>query len=129
MMRSRHWDLLFLPAVLAVLLTSCSSTEACEAYKRGQASGPGMSAAISVTPRTACMAGVEYEGRFYTPSQQAATGIGDAVRGVVQPGCNDTGGTSEPDLPVSAFQVGNYCITDVLGIGEGDTKYLYVRTP
>jgi hypothetical protein len=76
----------------------------------------------------ACLAGVTYQDHFYTNMQQVASDIGAEVQGVVQPGCNDTGGTSEPDLPMSAYQVGNYCTTDVLAVGEGETKYLYVRS-
>ena len=127
-MRSRPWGLLLLPAASALILTSCNSTAACEAYKRDQAFGPGMSAAV-ITPRMSCIAGVTFEGHLYVNMQQVATDIGDEIDGVVQPGCNDTGGTSEPDLPMTAFQFGNYCTTDVLAVGKGDTKYLYVRQP
>ena len=59
--------------------------------------------------------------------QPVANDIGDEVQGVYQPGCDDTGGTSEPDPLMTAYQVCNYCTTDVLAVGVGETTYLYVR--
>ena len=73
------------------------------------------------------MAGVEFESRFYAATQNHTTDIGEPVTGVVQPGCNDTGGTSEPDIPMHAYQVSDYCTTDVLAVGDGDSKTVYVR--
>ncbi len=117
--------LLILAATFAVTLTSCNFTEACEAYRRGQATGPGMSAA-GFGPRMSCVAGLEFEGRFYAATQSQTSDVGDEVPGAVIPGCNDTGGNLETDTPITAYRVGNYCTTDVLAVGGGDIKTLYV---
>ena len=58
-----------------------------------------------------CLAGVQWDGTFYvirssgelegTPDPQPA----EPLEGAVVPGCNDTGGTSEPDRPTHAWAI------------------------
>lgn len=78
-------------------------------------------------PRMSCVLGLEFEGKFYIATQSETSDIGDEVSGAVRPGCNDTGGNLETDTPITAYQVGNYCTTDVLAVGGGEIKTLYVR--
>lgn len=62
-------------------------------------------------PSSVCVAGVVYQDRFYVSSDQhpqpatPLAGPGDPLQGVVRPGCNDTGGAAEADVPVTAFTV------------------------
>ena len=69
----------------------------------------GASGSAIIVPAS-CAAGVLWQGAFYVisaaelkdvPDPQPAEPIDD----VVVPGCNDTGGTSEPDLPTDAWTI------------------------
>lgn len=70
-----------------------------------------------------------YQGHIYQATSKEAPVTGDAVLGVVVPGCNDTGQSLEPDTPVAAYQVGNYCTSDVLAVDDGGARTVYVLAP
>lgn len=71
-----------------------------------------------------------YSGTFYYARTVASPpDAGDELDGVVIPGCNDIGGTSEPDVPVEAFTAGDYCTTDVILYRQSDELTLAVAEP
>jgi len=59
---------------------------------------------------------LHYEGRryFYAAAGLYAS-LGDEIEGVTSPACNDTGG-NDPDTPVVAYRVDDYCASDVFAI-------------
>lgn len=115
-------------AAVSLLLISSCSNGGCEPYPL-----PGALPAVPATDhqsvRTACAAGVMYRGIFYRERTVASLpDAGDALDGVVLPGCND-GGASEPDVPVEAFAAGDYCITDAILYRQSDELRLAVADP
>jgi hypothetical protein len=70
----------------------------------------GTSGSAFIVPAS-CVAGVQWDGTLYvirssgqlegTPDPQPA----EPLEGAVVPGCNDTGGTSEPDRPTEAWAI------------------------
>jgi hypothetical protein len=71
-----------------------------------QASGSGSGLIVPAS----CVAGVVWNGTFYEIGADGLDGVldpqpADPLEGAVLPGCNDTGGTSEPDLPISAWAI------------------------
>ena len=74
-----------------------------------QAQKSGMSGSGFIVP-TSCAAGVAWQGTFYIIGPTELKGVPDPrpaepLEGVVVPGCNDTGGTSEPDVPADAWAI------------------------
>ena len=110
--------------MFCLFMTACSSSSVCEPYPQPHGMAP-----VSVVGgvRTACIAGVKFQGRFYVKSSGTFPDVGPELTGVVVPGCNDTGGTSEPDVPVTAYQAGNYCTSDVIVVGDPASGQLYVH--
>ena len=87
-------------ALMAVLVTGCSSVESCSvnaALGRGVA---GLAVARSVEAGAACAAGVEYQGQFYMQwSIDLPVAKGRLLGSAVYPPCNDTGGSCAGEGP------------------------------
>jgi hypothetical protein len=109
------------------LLTGCAATATADRATSPQDSAPdpstlqlavnndfrptpiGMSGSVVIIP-VSCAAGVTWHGNFYVLGSDGLKDLPDPqpaepVDGVVLPGCNDTGGTEEPDQPVHAWTI------------------------
>lgn len=74
---------------------------------RNQESG---TSGFGVIIPAACAAGVSWRGAFYSVRVDGLKGVSDPqpaepLADVVVPGCNDTGGNSEPDVPTNAWAI------------------------
>jgi hypothetical protein len=76
----------------------------------GSRTGSGSSVGVIIP--AACVAGVQFDGTFYVIASGGLDGVpardleaSGALQGVVVPGCNDTGGVTEPDTPIQGWAI------------------------
>ncbi len=126
--RMKRFGLIAACIVSGIVLAGCSdSPPVADPGTSPQGSGPDRSSLdIAVNPEyqaqgtsvagsglivpASCAVGVAWQNAFYIIRPDGLNGVPDPqpaepLEGVVVPGCNDTGGTSEPDLPMSAWAI------------------------
>jgi hypothetical protein len=75
-----------------------------------------------------CVDGVRFDGRLYvSPGREPVSRAkaGDPVADVVRPGCNDTGGSIEPDEPVTAYELDGRPVDRALLVETYDGLRIY----
>ena len=80
------------------------------AVNQGYRAEPSDASGSAYIVPASCVAGVVWQGTFYVIGASQLPGVpdpqpADPLDGVVIPGCNDTGGTDEPDLPTNAWEI------------------------